>query len=81
MVFFSILQFNPKKASSGDVDKHVMSKMNEKVAAMKHPEERSRDYLGLSQFTIILSIVCAFWPYNFLCLIGVFMLSKMVCYQ
>lgn len=56
-----------------------MSRMNEKVAAMKQPEERARDYLALSQFTIILSVVCAFFPYNFLCLIAVFMLSKMVC--
>lgn len=78
-IILIILQFKPNKASADDVNRHVMSRMNEKVAAMKQPEERARDYLALSQFTIILSVVCAFFPYNFLCLIAVFMLSKMVC--
>lgn len=73
-----ILQFKPNKASADDVTRHEMSRMNEKVAAMKQPEERAKNYLALSQFTIILSIVCFFWPYNFVCLVGVYILSKMV---
>ena len=74
----SHMQFMPVKASDDKVNSREMSRMNEKVASMEQPTAKAKNYLSLTQFTIILSILCCFWPYNIFCLFGVYILSKMV---
>ena len=71
-------QFERNEATQVTDHGRRMSAVNEKIATMKQPVKKAKSFKSLIQFAICISIICLMFPYNLICLIASYKLSKMV---